>query len=325
MLNLPRIRVNPVPRPHPYFCAVGNLDKIIDQVLGWAATHEFLGDAVPGYQITFAPDHFAALLGADIRFHPDSPDTAWVEPFVTDWDEADIRFNSAGPWWERTVACIRAFRGRCDGKLIISGTQLQGGLDCLAAIRGVNELLLDIVDCPDKVLNALAAVDHALHEVRRALVKELNVAEFGSLTRHGLYSTGILDVPQCDFSAMISPEMFRKFGLPSLRKEVTSLDAAEYHLDGPDAIKHLEAICEIEKISVIQWQPGAGEAAEKDWTWLYQKIDALGKGTVRPAAKDKIPDIWRQSQSKHLYFSTLVISEKEMAELIHECLSKYLG
>lgn len=322
---VPKPGKEPPPRPHPYRCATEDLDGIIDELLDWASSHQFLGDAIPGYPITFAPDHFAALLGADITYHPDSTQTAWVGPFVTNWDDTEIRFRRDGHWWQRTVECIHRFRERCDGKLVVSGTQLQGGLDCLTALRGANELLMDLLDCPGKVKRALDAVDKALHEVRSELVKELNVAEFGSVTRHGLYSTGIVDVPQCDFSAMISPAMFKEFELPALKKEVRSLDAAEYHLDGPDAIKHLETICEVEEISAIQWQPGAGEAAEKDWTGLYRRIDALGKGHLRSATPEDIPSIWQACSSRQILFSTAVTSKDEMERLIENCIPKRLG
>jgi hypothetical protein len=74
---------------------------------------------------------------------------------------------------------------------------------------------------------------------------------------------------------MISPEMFREFGLPSLKHECDMLAGVVYHLDGPDAIRHLPAVSEIEKVKMIQWVPGAGEAAKKDWTALFQQIDDL--------------------------------------------------
>jgi hypothetical protein len=99
---------------------------------------------------------------------------------------------------------------------------------------------------------------------------------------------------------MISAEMFRAFGIPSLRNECAGLDAAEYHLDGPDAIRHLEAVCEIDKIKVIQWQPGAGEAARRDWSELYARIDRLGKGHLRGGGALRVQTIWQACRSDHL-------------------------
>ena len=55
---------------------------------------------------------------------------------------------------------------------------------------------------------------------------------------------------------------------------------------------------------------------------LNKIIDTLGKGAIRSAAKENIPEIWRQSKSKHLYISTNVTSEEEMKKIMDECTSK---
>ena len=42
--------------------------------------------------------------------------------------------------------------------------------------------------------------------------------------------------------AMISPDQFREFVVPSLREQSSKLDHVLYHLDGKDAIKHVDRI-----------------------------------------------------------------------------------
>ena len=37
------------------------------------------------------------------------------------------------------------------------------------------------------------------------------------------------------------------------------LDHSLYHLDGPDAIKHVPALMELEKLDALQWTCGAGQ------------------------------------------------------------------
>ena len=65
---LPRQGVAPVEKPPYASGADGNFEPVIDQLLRWAETHEFLGEAIPFYYLEFAADHFAALLGADLVF-----------------------------------------------------------------------------------------------------------------------------------------------------------------------------------------------------------------------------------------------------------------
>jgi 5-methyltetrahydrofolate--homocysteine methyltransferase len=300
----PKSGITPIPKPHPYDCAFGDLDPIIDQALGWAATHDFLADAIPSFMITLAPDHFAALLGAEIVPVPQSR-TNWVEPCLTSLNDVDIRFQREGRWWKRTVECIERFRERCDGRLIICGTHFQGGLDCLAAMLGTQKLLLDIALEPEKVHSALQQVDQALAEARSALAEALDVPGRGSLNRFGMYSSGIIDVPQCDVSCMVSTEMFDDFERPALAREIEGLDASIYHLDGPDALRHTESLCAIERLDMIQWMPGEGYY-DDDWSELNAKIDVLGKGQIFQAyyklTATDIERIWDRYTSRKLFF-----------------------
>jgi 5-methyltetrahydrofolate--homocysteine methyltransferase len=293
-----------VARPRPYECAFGELDPIIDRTLGWASTHEFLGDAVPSFMITFAPDHFAALLGADIARGEGSV-TNWVAPCLESLDDVEIAFQRTGRWWERTLECIEKFRARCDGKLIITGTHFQGGLDCLVAMYGAENLLLDMAMAPEKVKRALGQVDRALAEARAAMAEALDVATWGSVNRFGMYCDGIIDVPQCDVSCMVGPEMFDAFARPSLEQEIAGVDGSVYHLDGLDALRHLESLCAIEELDMVQWMPGEGHY-DDDWSELNARIDSLGKGQIfqsyyRLAAAD-IQRIWDAFTSRKLFF-----------------------
>lgn len=298
---LPKPGSELIPRPVAYHILRTNLDDFADSVLKWAASLEWLGEAIPAYQVAFAPDHAALLLGAEMEVHPDSPETVWIKPFLNRYDQ-EIRFQFDGKYWELTVACIRALRKRCDGRLIVFGPNLQGGLDALAAIRGAEQLLFDLFERPDDVKGALARIDRAVRDMRAALADELDCKTIGSVTRHGMYCSGVLDVPQCDFSAMVSPEMFREFGLPSLQHDCAALDAAEYHLDGPNAIRHLPAIAEIRKIRAIQWQPGVGNATLQDWSALYHQIDQLGLGQIRSGCRAEVHALWSALQQRHLLF-----------------------
>ena len=293
--------VEPVDPP-PYTAGRdGDFGPVIDQLLRWAETHEFLGAAIPFFYLEFAAAHFALLLGAELRVEG-VEGNGWVEPFVDDWDDADIRFRPDGKWWERTAAFGEALRRRCDGRLLIAAPTLVGNLDALSAIGRPEKLLTDLVDRPDAVHRALERVDRAHAEILDALAERLGYETWGSINRHGMYCRGRINVPQCDFSFMISREMFREFALPALRAELARFDAVEYHLDGPGAIQHLEALCEIDELDVVQWVSGSGEAEETDWSDLYLRIDALGKGQIRGGPPEKLLE-WRDRlRTRRLYW-----------------------
>ena len=85
-------------------------------------------------------------------------------------------------------------------------------------------------------------------------------------------------VTSCDFICMISQEMFARYILPELREEIDYLQGKTiFHLDGPGALKHLDALLEIENLAGIQWVYGAGQPSARHWLPVLQKIQKAGK------------------------------------------------
>jgi hypothetical protein len=78
---------------------------------------------------------------------------------------------------------------------------------------------------------------------------------------------------------MISPKMYRRFVVPSLMAQCEWLDHSLYHLDGTQALVHLEALLEIAALDAIEWTPQAGieSGGNKRWYDLYRRILAAGK------------------------------------------------
>ncbi|MDD5705188.1 MAG: hypothetical protein PHR35_04640 [Kiritimatiellae bacterium] len=313
---LPKAGVTAVEKPGYASGAREDYEPIIDQLLAWAETHEFLADAIPFYYLEFAADHFAALLGADLKFSETEPG-GWAVPFIKDLEHAEIHFDRDGYWWKRTVEFAEALRARCDGKLLIASNTLVANVDALAAVYGSERLLVSMVENPDVVHSALTQIDQAHQEILEALSVLLDYPRFGSITRHGMYNAGRINVPQCDFSCMISPQMFREFVVPYLAREIRRLDAVEYHLDGPYAIRHLDALCEIEGLDVIQWVPGAGQE-QKDWNELFDRIDAFGKGQIRGGGPEHVKNLWLKYRSRKLFCTLQAGSRSEVEDCLAE-------
>ena len=316
---IPRGGSPPAPYPNGLTFRTGDLARPLDGAEAWARSYEFFGDAIPFISPQFGPDHFALLLGADLKVHPDSPRTGWMIPCVKDWDDASLEPDWNGRWWNRTIECLRAMRARFDGRLIVNPPNLQGGLDCLCALRGVEPLLMDLVEAPEKIDAAIGRVNRAFDAVLKALYAEMDLPRYGNSTRHGMFCEEPAGLPQCDFSCMINDDMFRRFGLPAIAHEARAFAQAEYHLDGPGAIRHLESICAIPEISIIQWQPGAGAGEQKDWWDLHLRIDALGKGQVIHTRNRAMQlRAWRELKQRNQFFSTGADSHDEAQRLLDD-------
>ena len=70
------------------------------------------------------------------------------------------------------------------------------------------------------------------------------------------------------------------FVLPTLTRQIGWLDHSLYHLDGPDAIRHLPAIMEIDELDALQWTAGAAkpDGASPVLYKIYDQVAAAGKG-----------------------------------------------
>jgi hypothetical protein len=69
---------------------------------------------------------------------------------------------------------------------------------------------------------------------------------------------GRMHNPSCDFTALVSPQAYREFDLPSLRAEIKQTTRDIVHLDGKRIFRHLDMILELPEIVVNQWVQRVG-------------------------------------------------------------------
>ena len=194
---IPKPGVTPVAKP-PYAAGhAGDFAPVMDQIEQWAATHDFLGEAMPYYYLEFAADQFATFLGCDLTFP--SPDAGgWPTHIYADVPLSDIEiaFKPASPWWQRVADFAGQLMARFEGRLLIAGPTLVANLDALVALRGAETVLLDLLESPDEVTRCLRDITVAHGKVLDELATLLKMNRWGSITRHGMYSSGRITVPQ---------------------------------------------------------------------------------------------------------------------------------
>ena len=278
---IPKAGAGPIPPPKWGAAFSQDYESVVDQALRWAETHEFLGDSVPYFTPSLIIDLIPSFLGAEIiSIQADWGIDTHAVPFIKDLNSAEIKFQKDSKWWEKWVTLCECLKRKCSGRLVL-GPAYPGynNLDTLASLRGADNLMMDFYDNPDGVHHAMRQVMKASQDVmnEHCRIFEHEFKQYGCVIHHGFYSEGLIGIPQCDFGFNINKKHFDEFALPYLAEEIARLNAAAYHLDGSGNITHVESICSIEKIGVIQWVAGAGNE-NKDWTGLFEKINGLGKG-----------------------------------------------
>lgn len=220
-------------------------------------------DAVPCLFSNFGPGVLGACMGGlyEYDWH-----TFWFrEPVLHDL--ADIekhRIQEDNFWWMKVIEYTDYALARSQGRFLVSVTDLGGGMDVLAGLRGTQQLLIDLIERPEEVKHALQVVYEEWMKMYDILSLRILKAQGAQIAWNGIYSEEPSYVLQNDFSCMISPEYFRQFDAPFLSDVCNRIPHAMYHLDGPGAVCHAEALIDIPNLRAIQWIPGSG-APGGDW------------------------------------------------------------
>ena len=318
-VTAPREGVEPGSRPSFKMGLEGRFREAAQMCEACAAATVYMGEAMPYFRPCFGPDGYAAFFGAELHCSPDSAGTSWVEPCEDDWDDAlPLEFDPANANWLNMLEYVRTLAEAAEGRFLVGQLDLHSNMDLLLALRGAERLCMDLVETPDKIEEAMAGARASYPVICDALFEAgVDNRGLGSLGWTRPFTRGRFATIQCDFICMISPAMMRRFVLPALEEEARYLDRCVYHLDGPDALPHLDDICAIEDVDVIQWVQGAGNGVHADWLDLLKAIQRKGKSVEVHGTVEEVKMMHRELDPALVYYIVGgVKSEIEGEELL---------
>ena len=271
----------------------------------------YLGEAIPSIRAFLGA--WCAVYGGEVRFRPD---TIWIEPTVTDWESAP---NWASDWdddgWRMLKSAYARLSEGAGGRFFLGQAPLLMPNDLLPMLRGVENFLIDLVQEPERVLETLSIMERNFIRMWNEL-DALRTPGIGYGNWWPIWCPERLRILQSDVSCMLSGEMFERFIVPELLALTEDVDHAFYHLDGPDAIRHLEMICSVPKIKAIQWVPGAGQPGHGFcWMELYQKVQSLGKRIWVHSPPDLLETYLQELEPRLLLLSVGAQSIEEAQEI----------
>lgn len=243
------------------------------------ATHCYLGCVYPEHTAYLGPGSLNAFLGSAIDFQKE---TLWYNPISDDPEAVDhLDFDRDGFYWKWTKEALAYIADRARGRFVATMPDLIEGVDILSELFGTQEFLMHLIDCPEAVHRLLNQLDKIYFEAYDELAELIKSPEgHVPFMAFNAWGPGRVAKVQCDFSGMISPDMYDEFVVPRLRKQCRRLDYAVYHLDGPDALRHIDSVLAIPEIDALQWEPGAGNPHPGDrgwWEKVWRKVYAAGK------------------------------------------------
>lgn len=277
------------------------------------------GEAYPATTMCLGASVMAEFHGARAEFRTD---TVWyhaVLDTIADFDtDADV---TATPLYEATMAATRYYAEESRGRYWVGLPELGSATDNLSLLRGMQPLLYDMLDNPEAVKEAIQrlagtwrAVHSELYEIARP-----HTSDGCCIPWMRTWAPGPQYQMSCDFSSVLSPGMFLEFIVPEIERYLEVNTYSVYHWDGPDAVKHLDALLELADLKAIQWTPGEGQPPTSSPRWLpfYRRIQDAGKCLILPCVTiDEVESLLSTLSSRGLLIATYAADERECRNLL---------
>ncbi|HEX71711.1 MAG TPA: hypothetical protein ENN65_00130 [Candidatus Hydrogenedentes bacterium] len=308
---------HPWPIDPPYACI---RERWLDpqRAAAWAVASvrntEYGGDALPHAWPNLGPEVFSAFFGQELEY---TETTSWAKPCLFDWADAErLRFSEDNPYWQALLTMTDALIDAGKDLFYTGLTDLHPGGDAIAAFRDPLELNTDLLLHPDAVRALLDRVQETFFDVYDFFHNRLRGAKQAVCSWPGIVSSLRWHVPSNDFSCMVSKEMFDAFFLPGIAEECRRMEASIYHLDGPQALRHLDSLLEIPELNAIQWVYGAGNGRASDWMPVYQRCQAAGKGAQLFIEPDELDAVTAHLRPEGVWLGVAVRNREEAAAVL---------
>ena len=249
-------------------------------------THR-VGDTLPSIRADFGAVLLGGLYGGD---REESADTSWTVRYIDDdWsntpDWSAIREDNRWLQLMRGALC-RAAKD-APGRYLVSTPDIRSSAATLITLRVSTKLCMDLFDHSEAIRSAVDGIycgwRQAFGELYRCTVDQ------GAGMHHffGLWSNQPYSLQACDFNALISPQHFQEFFMPDIARQAATAGRAFFHLDGPHAATHINALLEVDELQAIQFTPGAGTPSALAWVEMFRKIQAAGKSVLAVCPADE--------------------------------------
>ncbi|MBI2191310.1 MAG: hypothetical protein HYU36_04930 [Planctomycetes bacterium] len=236
----------------------------------------YLAEAMPSTTVGWGSGlvTVAVLAGADYEYKSRS---AWIRPIPDLWERPLPRFDPQKPLVRKMEACIRKAAEKVGERGFVNPPIMLDAMTNLSQFRTPEGLCLELLERPEDVRRwgrALTDLYIEAYDHFYRLVTDLGYGDTSAWL--SAMAEGKFEAVQCDFSVMISPEMFERFVLPDLRRVVESLDYSLYHLDGVSQMRFLDLLRTLPRLNGIQWNPEPPAGRPVKWLHAFHEIRKRG-------------------------------------------------
>ena len=255
----------------------GDYAAVIRDFDRWAQGIVHYGESMPIFSADLCPDQYAAFYGAEIVAR-DGDITTWIDKNIANTlDELDLTLDRNAPALRQLEDFIRTATEMANGNFLVALPDAHSNMDTLSALLSPMNLCYEVMDSPALLQEKLQQINDKYATLYDIFYEAGRMKENGTVNWIPIWCRERSAAIECDFSCMISPRDGRKYLIPSIEKELETLDHAIYHLDGEMALCHFDDILAIDRLDGIQWVPGAGKPRTIEYMDLLKKIQKTGK------------------------------------------------
>jgi len=281
----------------------------------------YLGESYPHISLNLgASGHAGFFKGAKFQFE----ESVWFFPVDMDWENEEIEFDSNSFLYTTLIKLAKYLTSESRGSFIIANPYISGDADALAHLRGSAKLLMDLAGSAGYIHNAMQKIQSAWIDTINVLYSILGDNNDGGLSVGGFqtWGKGRHACSQCDMSVMISPDHFKEYFFPYLKKQIKSVDIGFYHFDGIEQIRFLDMLLSIDELRAIQWQAVEGQPSPVEFIPYLKKIQKAKKGLIIPAKPNEVEKLMANLSSKGLYMIVNARDEDE-ANMVLKTVCKF--
>ena len=323
VVTAPKNGIKPAPEPYP--------ENYEDKVRYWTDGEQVLkrylkemdntylaGDAFNIHRLNLGPSgHAGYFKGAGFEFRDT---TVWFHPQMNGWEDGFPEFEPDGFLYLKTKEIAKYLCAESKQDFVISMPSTSGNMDVLAHMRGSENVLIDLVEEPEKVHDAMAKIQEVYETTHKDVYNIVKDNNDGGSSVGWLrtWAPGFHAQMQCDISVMISPDMFKEYAMSELDAQCSFLQVPLYHFDGIEQIRHLDMLLAIKNLKMIQWTQVAGQPRATDHIAQLRKIQSSGKGLLIIVEPHQIEPLMEQLSSKGLVLVTQASSREEADDIVRK-------
>ena len=273
--------------------------------------------ALEGYPLampSLGPDLLAGILGWELQYNEASEWVKHRDCSLT--DIAGLDFDPQSFYYQKMEEFLTRLTEDARDDYIVGMVDLNTLFDGVAALVGAQNVCYDLVDEPEAVKRALRQHLELFKLVYTRYDAIVRRYQGGSSNWLGVYSDEPWYFLSLDFTVMLSGADYDEFVTPPLREMACFVGRSLYHLDGENAVRHLDRVLALPEITGVQVQATPAAQSVELWLPYLRRIQQAGKCCwIAAQNEDEVKRLMNELPPEGLFIKIELDTERELRHL----------